>query len=428
MIVLKRGSKISASLFSLWLVCALLVPPSLLEAQQVTEGLPGYTKVPSNISSNGGGDAVQISVSSGDTRVTRVTASGSAYNSVTFSIKGGPDSRQFVIDPFSGVLSFVAVQDRYNPVDTNRDNVYEVSVAATDSAGSTDVQNIFAIVLNGLVERTAAQETQNQIVVGTACGDLRLSGFTPHIYNSQLHSFDFQIQGSNAPQVQMISVGGYSIPLRYVTTRSSTGGVVTHVDVPDQGVSGNIQVTVSSGNIQGSVPCVVSSTLASALHSESPAPSITTGTPSTGSAKSNTSDDKKAPTTAGSSKGAASGEKDGGGKLPTTTATGTSAEGAEKCSSTVNRNVWIALIIADILFLFAISRFQTSAWANQKTLLIIAAVASFIVLAALWYFWDECRSSVWFPGAIVVIGCIAILSTLLGDEVVTLPQIPPRKK
>lgn len=61
---------------------------------------------------------------------------------LTFAIDGGADAAQFTIDAMTGVLTFNAAQDFETPGDDDGDNVYEVTVTATDgtNTASQDVE------------------------------------------------------------------------------------------------------------------------------------------------------------------------------------------------------------------------------------------------------------------------------------------------
>jgi hypothetical protein len=52
---------------------------------------------------------------------------------ITYNITGGADERHFLIDPTSGVLSFVSKPDFNNPHDENNNNSYEVEITASDN-------------------------------------------------------------------------------------------------------------------------------------------------------------------------------------------------------------------------------------------------------------------------------------------------------
>ena len=54
---------------------------------------------------------------------------------ITYSIDGGADAAKFNINATSGALTFKVAPDFENPGDSNKDNIYEVSVKATDAGG-----------------------------------------------------------------------------------------------------------------------------------------------------------------------------------------------------------------------------------------------------------------------------------------------------
>jgi Ca2+-binding RTX toxin-like protein len=55
-----------------------------------------------------------------------------AQTSITYSISGGLDASRFMIDSITGTLRFVNAPDAEMPVDSNKDNIYFISVSATD--------------------------------------------------------------------------------------------------------------------------------------------------------------------------------------------------------------------------------------------------------------------------------------------------------
>jgi VCBS repeat-containing protein len=103
--------------------------------------------VPTNhapqISTNGAGDTAAIDVVEGAKIVTTVHAVDTDINSsVTYSITGGADKSLFTIDSKTGVLSFVNGHTTGAPQDAGGNNVYDVTVTATDNKGGTDSQAI----------------------------------------------------------------------------------------------------------------------------------------------------------------------------------------------------------------------------------------------------------------------------------------------
>lgn len=87
------------------------------------------------ITSNGGGPTAAVSVLEGNTSVTTVQGTGS--NGMVYSVDGGDDGGTFVIDSATGELSFLVPPDFEMPTDSGADNVYNVTVAATNDVGAT---------------------------------------------------------------------------------------------------------------------------------------------------------------------------------------------------------------------------------------------------------------------------------------------------
>ncbi len=93
------------------------------------------------ITSNGGAATAALGVAEGSTTVTTVTATDADLPAATlvYSITGGADAARFAIDSSTGMLSFVTAPDYENPADANADNVYQVTVQASDGS-LTDTQ------------------------------------------------------------------------------------------------------------------------------------------------------------------------------------------------------------------------------------------------------------------------------------------------
>ena len=96
------------------------------------------------ITSNGGGATADINVAENSTAVTTVAATDDEVpgQTLAYSISGGADAAKFAINSSSGVLTFVAAPDRESPTDFDSNNVYEVTVQASDGVGGTDSQDI----------------------------------------------------------------------------------------------------------------------------------------------------------------------------------------------------------------------------------------------------------------------------------------------
>jgi hypothetical protein len=150
------------------------------------------------ITSNGGATTGNVAVAENNLTVTTVTASDpDAGSNLTYSIAGGVDATRFVIDPATGVLSFVSNPDFEAPGDQNGDNVYEVVVRVTDGQ-ITDTQTLTvtvtdvldSIVLTGVVSVITRNEADPAGLIdsdvtliapetGYGGGQLTVSGLAP---------------------------------------------------------------------------------------------------------------------------------------------------------------------------------------------------------------------------------------------------------
>jgi hypothetical protein len=108
---------------------------SLSDDQTITVQV---TDVPPVITSNGGGDTAAVSVPENTTAVTLVTATDPGGGPITFSVAGGSDQDKFLIDPTTGVLSFIQAPDFEAPRDSDHNNSYVVQVHAFDGSLSDD--------------------------------------------------------------------------------------------------------------------------------------------------------------------------------------------------------------------------------------------------------------------------------------------------
>jgi hypothetical protein len=88
------------------------------------------------ILSNGGGDVASLSVPENVGAVTTVVASGPG--AVSYSLVGGADILYFTIDSSTGALAFAWPTDFEGTGDADHDNVYEVTIRASNGATSDD--------------------------------------------------------------------------------------------------------------------------------------------------------------------------------------------------------------------------------------------------------------------------------------------------
>jgi len=110
------------------------------------------------------------------TAVGVVAAADPEHDAVAFAIAGGDDEGFFAIDSQTGALRFVASPDFETRADGNHDNVYELTVSATDAFGASATQAIQVHVTNVTeIGRTFTGGNGNDTLTGTTGND-RMSG------------------------------------------------------------------------------------------------------------------------------------------------------------------------------------------------------------------------------------------------------------
>lgn len=138
------------------------------------------------ITSFGGADTGRMSIAENGTAVTTITATDpniALGDSVRYSIAAGGDGAAFTIDATTGVLKFVAAPDYEKPTDANRDNVYNVTVVATDAKGAIDTQalsigvtDVVGITKTGTIFGDTINGTSEQDVLDGGWGNDVLNG------------------------------------------------------------------------------------------------------------------------------------------------------------------------------------------------------------------------------------------------------------
>ncbi|MEY2874101.1 MAG: hypothetical protein RLZZ373_1472, partial [Pseudomonadota bacterium] len=168
-----------------------------------SQGVVARTFAPANaaplISTNGGGSTAVVSVSENTTAVTTVGASDLDWpvQTVSYAIVGGADQAKFSIDSQSGVLRFLAAQNFEIPTDTDADNVYDVTVQASDGLlGSTQALAVTIADANefplGPITDTdgAAEAVDEDAAIGTRVGLTALAADADGSNNTVVYGLD----------------------------------------------------------------------------------------------------------------------------------------------------------------------------------------------------------------------------------------------
>jgi hypothetical protein len=125
--------------------------PVLVDSFQFIQGVRGGTpgNNPPAITSNGGGNTAAVSVAENTTAVTTVKATDpDVGQTLSYSIFGGADASKFTINATTGALAFLTAPNFEAPTDAGGNNVYDVTVRASDGHGGSDTQAIAVTVTN----------------------------------------------------------------------------------------------------------------------------------------------------------------------------------------------------------------------------------------------------------------------------------------
>jgi hypothetical protein len=94
---------------------------------------------------------IDFAIDENTTEITTIQATDAEEDNITYSIEGS-DSALMTIGSLSGELSFISPPDYENPQDSNQDNIYEVTIIASDGSLSSSLGIIVSIndVLEGM--------------------------------------------------------------------------------------------------------------------------------------------------------------------------------------------------------------------------------------------------------------------------------------
>ncbi len=166
---------------------------------------------------------------------------GTPIGSVTYSL-GGTDAGLFTINGTSGVVSMIA-RNFEGPDDAGNDNVYDLSITATDSDGNVDSE-AWTVTVNDVVE--TASYTIDAISNVNINENTPYTSVTPNITGTPVGSVTYSLGGTDA--------GLFTI--------NGTSGVVSMIarnfEAPDDAGNNNvydlsITATDSDGNVDSEV-------------------------------------------------------------------------------------------------------------------------------------------------------------------------------
>ncbi|WP_290642478.1 DUF4347 domain-containing protein, partial [Aquabacterium sp.] len=202
------------------------------------------------ITSDGGGATASISVAETLTSVTTVTSTDAEGTARTYSIVAGGDGAKFSINSSTGVLTFAAAPDYEAPTDSNADNVYVVTVQASDGS-LTDTQTISVTVT----------DVSSALVVTTTAdtNDTSLSSFTAEQLNAISGGTDGKVSLREAIIAANNTAGTDTISFAITGATGSYGEytITATSALPTITQAVNINASTQSGYVAGGVHTVV---------------------------------------------------------------------------------------------------------------------------------------------------------------------------
>ena len=134
---------------------------------------------------------------------------------------GGTDAAKFNIDPATGAVTFKVAPDYETPTDSGGNNVYDITVTATDTAGNATSQNIAITVQNV------------DVTIDTVAGDDTI--------NAAEAAAGVTLTGTNEPGVSVTVNGDTASVIGTTWSYSLNAGVITTMG------EGSQTLTISSG-------------------------------------------------------------------------------------------------------------------------------------------------------------------------------------
>lgn len=175
-----------------------------------------------------------VSIAENQTLVVGVTASDNNPSGLTYAITGGADAARFTIGASSGSLSFLTAPNFEAPDDVGANNVYDIQISVSDSAGLTGSQAL-AVTVTDVAEGTGVTITSG----ATATPIDENSGSGQAIYATTVDNgaggVTYSLQAGSDPGV----------------TIDPVSGVVTLSPNPDFEINSSYQFTVVAANTAG---------------------------------------------------------------------------------------------------------------------------------------------------------------------------------
>ncbi|MGQ3280813.1 MAG: M10 family metallopeptidase C-terminal domain-containing protein, partial [Shinella sp.] len=123
------------------------------------------------ITSNGGGAKAAVTIAENKTAVLTAQATDPEKSPLIWTISGGADKALFTIDEKTGALTLKSAPDFETPTDIGKNNIYDVTIKATDVTGLSDTQAL-AISVNDVKGKTFTGAATVDSFTGTRESDV----------------------------------------------------------------------------------------------------------------------------------------------------------------------------------------------------------------------------------------------------------------
>ena len=198
-----------------------------------------------------------VEIAEGLAQVTRVTSTDVEADVPHYAITGGADAAQFVIDSISGELRLRSAADAEAPVDSDHDNVYEVTVEVSDGQGGTARQSLDVSVV-GVNEAPSVSVSGLSVPAGGAVA-LSQRQIVADDVDSPTSALTFSVSGVVNGHFELADQRGTAIAS--FSEAALESGLVTFVHDPGMPPP-QFLITVSDGQAN-SAPLLVRATLSS---------------------------------------------------------------------------------------------------------------------------------------------------------------------
>ena len=193
-----------------------------------------------------------------DSAVYTAQATDEDGDNLTYSLSG-TDAARFTIDPATGAVSFIASPDFENPDDAGGNNVYDITVTASDDDNSTD--HDVAITVTNVNDNTPSFTSPATASVE----ENRTAAYTALATDADGDPLTYSLSGTDAARFSINAATGvvsFITPPDFEDPGDAGGNNIYNITVTasdgDNSTNHNVAITVTDENEVGSAPVFTS--------------------------------------------------------------------------------------------------------------------------------------------------------------------------